>query len=543
MKNPTRLPEWRQLAAHHNEIANQHMRDWFEQDATRFQQYSLSAGDIFLDYSRNRVNHKTMSLLTQLAHACGLKEQIEAIFSGKPINTTEQRPVLHSALRGLHHHPIEDITTDILANQQRVWDFVDKIHTQVWRGATGKPIKYVVNIGIGGSHTGPMMAAYALKEYAISALQFHFMASVDTAHLHEILDQIEPEATLFIISSKSFSTIETLTNAKTIIAWMQTQFGDQALKQHFVAVTAAPEKAQAFGIPADQIFRIWDWVGGRYSIWSAISLPLMLMIGAKHFAAFLEGGYEMDTHFREAEFSQNIPVVLALLGIWYTNFFASDVHAIIPYAHRLKYLIPYLQQADMESNGKSVSLDGETIDYSTGPVIFGEEGLIGQHAYHQLLHQGRQLIPADVIVVGKSLVENDPDSHQDVLLASALSQTQALMRGKTQAEAYAELRTKHAEAEAQRLAKHQVIAGNKPCNLIYMSQLTPNTLGQLIAMYEHKIFVQGVIWNINSFDQWGVELGKQLLPAILQRLQGIEKHADIDSATAGMINQFLKIRD
>lgn len=541
MKNPTKMTEWQQLVAHQKTIENQHMRDWFENDTTRFEKFSLSAGDIFLDYSRNRITQQTLSLLVDLAKTCGLAEQIKAIFTGTPINTTEQRPVLHSAFRNLKNEPVfvndENVTAEIIKTQQKVWDFVAKVHAQTWRGATGKPIKYVVNIGIGGSHTGPMMATYALKEYAVSALKFHFMASVDTAHLQEILDEIEPEATLFIISSKSFSTIETLTNAKTIMDWMQAQFGIDAIKQHFVAVTAAPQKAQAFGIPEEQIFPIWDWVGGRYSIWSAISLPLMLMIGPQNFAAFLEGGHEMDKHFREAAFSENIPVILALLGIWYTNFFGATAHAIIPYAHRLRYLIPYLQQADMESNGKSVSLDGEEIDYNTGPVIFGEEGLIGQHAYHQLLHQGRLLIPADFIVVGKSIVEKEHDAHQDVLLASALSQTQALMRGKTKKEAAQEL----GQDTTATLANHKVIAGNKPCNLIFLTQLNPRSLGALIAMYEHKIFVQGVLWNINSFDQWGVELGKQLLPAILLNLQGAnKKDAYTDSATSGMINRFLR---
>lgn len=521
MTDLTKLKEWEALQRHHHDIANEHMRDWFASDPTRASRFTLSSGELQLDYSRNRIHPQTLHLLTELANRTGLKQKIEDLMTGQPLNITEKRPALHTALRDQQQAPFFvdkiDVANQIATTQAAMHTFVTDIHAGNWKGATGKPIKHIVNIGIGGSYAGPMMCIHALANFAITSLQFHFIASVDKDHLDEILKKIEPETTLFIISSKSFATLETLTNAKSVIAWMTKQLGDTQtiFQHHFIAITAAKDKALAFGLPDANIFPLWDWVGGRYSIWSAIGLPLMLMIGQKQFSEFLEGAYEMDCHFRQAEFSENMPVLLALLGIWHMNFFGAQAHAIVPYSHRLRYLVPYLQQAEMESNGKSVALTGNAVNYMTSPVLFGEEGAIGQHSYHQLLHQGKHLIPVDFILVDKPAAEKT--FHHDILMASALSQAKALMCGKTFNQAKAELSADHPERDM--LAHHRVIAGNKPSNIIFLKRLNPKNLGALIALYEHKIFVQGAIWNINSFDQWGVELGKELLPAILAQVQ------------------------
>lgn len=538
----TELTEWQALADHHQQIADQHMRDWFAADVQRFSRFTLQTNSIFLDYSRNRITDETLTLLCKLAEALQLRDKIEALFCGKPINTTENRPALHTALRDKNHTPIivngENIADLIAKTQEKMRDFVTQIHTQTWRGVTGKPITHVVNIGIGGSYLGPMMGVSALKDYAVHDLKFHFISTVDKAYINEVLEKIDAETTLFIISSKSFSTLETMTNAKTILSWMQDKLGNDVLKKHFIAITAATEKAVTFGIPLQHIFPIWDWVGGRYSVWSAIGLPLMLMIGPTHFADFLAGAHEMDEHFRNAKFSENMPVLLALLGIWYINFFATNAHTIIPYAYRLRAFIAYLQQAEMESNGKRVNLSGASIDYTTCSVIFGEEGCNGQHAYHQLLHQGQHLIPVDFILVGK--VTETPDAHQNILIASALSQAQALMRGKTLEEVTHDL-SKTNLTHRQGLAQHYIIPGNRPSTILFIERISPKNLGALIALYEHKIFVQGVIWDINSFDQWGVELGKQLLPDILRHVEEIQLQSHADSATAGLINHFRKL--
>jgi len=521
--NLTQMPEWQALAKHHDELKSQHMRDWFE-EKDRFERFSLQLDEILLDYSRNRLTPTTIELLCQLAHKRGLQAKVAALFAGEPINTTENRPALHTALRDPHHTAIkvngEDIAPLIRAAQAKMVDFINQIHRGKWLGATGKPIQHIVNIGIGGSYVGPLMAVEALTEFAVSSLQFHFIASVDKSVLNSVLKKIDPETTLFIISSKSFSTIETLTNANTILTIMQKRFGEKALLHHFIAITAKPEKALALGIPAEHIFPLWEWVGGRYSIWSAIGLPLLLMIGEKNYRDFLAGAYAMDEHFQQTDFTNNMPVLLALIGIWYNNFFAATSHAIAPYADKLRPLITYLQQATMESNGKSINLENQLIDYFTSPIIFGEEGCNGQHTYHQLLHQGPQFVPVDFIIFGKAA---DNDIHQDILLASCLSQAQALMLGKADVDI------------------HKMISGNRPSNILFLNKLTPKNLGALLALYEHKIFVQSVIWNINPFDQWGVELGKQLLPTILS---SIHTHTDqsLDVATAGIIRHYQKIR-
>jgi glucose-6-phosphate isomerase len=542
MKNLTELNEWQTLLHHQSEIANHPMRDWFLQDKQRFSRFSLSCCDILLDYSRNRINDKTLLLLCDLAKRMNLAEKIEALFSGHAINGTEKRPALHTALRDPEHTAIfvnhKNVAEEIQQSQKKLADFVNCIHSKTWKGITGKPISHVVNIGIGGSYIGPMMCTDALKQFAITSLQFHFIASIDKDHLDDILQKIDPETTLFIISSKSFSTLETLTNAESVSTWMKSQFGEDVIKHHFIAVTAAKDRALAFGIPEENIFPLWGFVGGRYSVWSAIGLPLMLMIGNEQFAQFLQGAYGMDQHFRQADFAQNMPVLLALLGIWYMNFFGTTAHAIIPYAHRLRYLIPYLQQADMESNGKSVNVVGHHINYTTSPVLFGEEGVIGQHAYHQLLHQGQHLIPVDFILVGKTEQKNTTHAHHDILMASALSQAQALMHGKTYEEAQQELLAHHSTEHADELAHHQIIPGNKPSNILFLKRLTPKQLGALLALYEHKIFVQGVIWDINSFDQWGVELGKQLLLPILQQIQDKHESENNSSTLFDLIRHF-----
>lgn len=521
-KKLTELNEWHALLRHHQEIAGHHMRDWFSEDPKRFANFSLSQNSIIFDFSRNRITQETIRLLCELAKKTGLPEKIQALFAGVSINTTEKRPALHTALRNPLHSSItvngQNIADEIKNTQSRLKDLVNLIHIKQLRGMTGKPFKHIVNIGIGGSHLGPKMATYALKHHAVTDLSFHFISTVDKSELLDVLPSLDPESTLFIISSKSFNTIETLTNAQTIVSWMRNQVGEAVLSRHFIAITANFEKAKNFGIPENHIFPIWDWVGGRYSIWSAIGLPLMLMLGHKQFDAFLQGAHEMDQHFQTAAFHQNMPVLLGLLGIWYMNFFHTKAQAIVPYSHRLRYLVPYLQQAEMESNGKSMDTHGQAIAYQTSPIIFGEEGCNGQHTYHQLLLQGQHLVPIDFIVTAKS--HHEEDIHQDILLASALSQSQALMQGKTYREAHDNLLAASIkQEEAKELAKHQAIPGNRPSNILLLESLTPKNLGALLALYEHKIFVQGAIWNINSFDQWGVELGKQILPDVLKQLQ------------------------
>jgi glucose-6-phosphate isomerase len=536
MTNLTQSKAWLQLASHQKDIAKEHMRDWFLKDTHRVSNFSKKVLGITLDYSRNRIQEHTLDLLCGLAHHCGLNAKIHDLFSGASINSTENRPALHTALRDKNKTPIyingQDIASLISLAQEKCVRFAKDIELGRVKGITGKAIKHIVNIGIGGSFIGPMAATSALKEFNQTDLKFHFISSIDDVHLTDTLQQIDPETTLFIISSKSFSTLETMTNARSIMNWMINRLGENALKHHFIAITAREDLAESFGIDCANIFPLWSWVGGRYSIWSAIGLPLLLMIGEKHFNEFLQGAYEMDEHFRCADFKQNMPVLLALLSIWYMNFFGATAEAIIPYAHRLRYFIPYLQQVAMESNGKSVNVDGDSTSYTTGPILFGEEGVIGQHAYHQLLHQGKHLVPVDFILVNhpsdtqddhlnNGLLPHDRQLHHHILLASALSQAEALMRGKTHEEALLDLLSLSQEGPlpAKWLANHQSMSGNRPSNLIYLDRLTPKNLGALIAMYEHKIFVQGAIWQINSFDQWGVELGKKLLPPLLKQIQ------------------------
>lgn len=545
MNQLTLLPEWQALKTHQNTIATQTMQSWFATDLSRFEQFSLQTGDLLLDYSKNRITPETMQLLGNLLHAVNLPEKIAGLFSGQFLNSTEQRAALHTALRNKSSRPCsingQNVMPAIDAALAKMREFTEQVRQKKWLGATGKPIRHIVNIGIGGSHLGPLMATHALSEYADKTLQCHFISNIDGAHLSEIFDQIDLETTLFIISSKSFTTLETITNALTIRKALREQLGTQDLKSHLVAVTLAPEKAIAFGIPAENIFPIWDWVGGRYSVWSAIGLPLALMIGMDAFQEFLAGGYEMDQHFQHTEFAHNMPVILAVLGIWYINFFGAQSLAIVPYTHQLNHFRAHLQQLDMESNGKRTQHKGGIIDYATGPIIWGEQGCNGQHAFHQLLHQGPHFVPVDFIL--SSTGKDGLNHHQDILIASALSQAQALLLGKTYDQALEELLAQgYPEKEAACLAMHKSIPGNRPSNILFMKKMTPHNLGMLLALYEHKIFVQGAIWDINSFDQWGVELGKQLLPQILADLQNPQANVQHDASTQGLIEYYKKIK-
>lgn len=546
MKNLIEQPAWQALGRHYQEIAADHMRDAFASDHNRFERFSIKNGAILLDYSRNRINDHTLRLLLDLADSVNLKAKIADLFAGNHVNTTEQRPALHTALRDSSGQPLiinhQNITKMVAEEQARLFQFTDDIHTGKRLGVTGKPFRHIVNIGIGGSYLGPMMCTQALKDFAVSPLSFHFISTVDPDHVQDILDQLDPETTLFIISSKSFTTLETMTNARAVWSWLTDKLGPDAPQKQTAAVTACTEKAAAFGVSVDAIFTFWDWVGGRYSIWSAIGLPLVLMIGPQQFCAFLEGAHGMDKHFQQAPFKHNIPVILALLAVWYGNFFHTAAQAIVPYSHRLRSLVSYIQQMEMESSGKSATLDGERTPYTTGTVIFGEEGCNGQHSFHQLLHQGQHLIPVDFILVARP---HHPlgQSHHDLLLASALSQAYALMHGKTAHEAQQDINTSQRFCKkVDMLNQHLVIDGNKPCNILMIDRLSPKNLGTLLAAYEHKTFVQSAIWNINPFDQWGVELGKKTLPDILQQIENQVDSELLDAATASLIDHFKNVK-
>lgn len=544
MDTLTQLAAWQTLQQHHQDVGNHSMQEWFAANPARFSTFSLKLGDVLFDFSKNRITQETIHLLTELARSVKLADYIDGLFSGHMINTTEERPALHTALRDRKNQHLmvngQNVMQPIHAMLNKIHRFTDEVRNGIWRGATGKTIRDIVNIGIGGSHLGPMMVTRALKDYAHADLRCHFISSVDGSQMNEVLQNIDPERTLFIISSKSFTTIETLSNATVIKAWLRDRLGSVDISNHFVAVTAEISRAQQFGIPVSHIFSIWQWVGGRYSVWSAVGLPIALLIGMDHFYEFLDGAFELDQHFKHADFSQNIPVLMALLGIWYINFFNCTTQAIVPYAHELKFFHDYIQQADMESNGKAVSRANKFVDYETGPVIIGQHGNDSQHSFFQLLHQSPRLIPVDFILIasGKHFQE-----QQDVLVASGLSQSSALMCGKTYEEAFAELcQAGIREDLALRLAVHKIIPGNRPSNTLFLTKMTPRTLGSLIALYEHKIFVQGIIWGINSFDQWGVELGKQLLPSILTHLQNCDSNKNQDSSTIGLIHYYLQAR-
>ncbi len=542
----THLDVWKRLRAHHDKIANASMKAWFASDPRRFERFSLRLDDLLFDFSKNRITDETLRLLLELAEARDLPLWRERMFSGEKINTTEKRAVLHTALRNRSDQPVhvdgEDVMPGVRAELAHMRRFADAIHGGQWRGFSGERITDVVNIGIGGSDLGPAMVCEALQPYQTLGITPHFVSNVDAADLGVTLQGLDPARTLFIVASKTFTTQETLTNAHTARQWLVDHAGgDEAVAKHFVAVSTNEQAVVEFGIDPANMFRFWDWVGGRYSLWSVIGLPIVLAVGMDRFEALLEGAYRMDRHFREAPLAENMPVIMGLIGIWYVNFFNAATHAVLPYAELLGRLPDYLQQADMESNGKSVDREGRPVDYQTGPVVWGKAGTNGQHAFYQLIHQGTQMVPADFIAPVKSRFR--PESHQQILLSNFLAQTEALMNGRSPEEAEALLARAGLSTEevAERLP-FVVFRGNSPTNSLVFEELTPYALGRLLALYEHKIFVQGVIWGINSFDQWGVELGKTLAKAILPELTGGKPAEGHDGSTAGLIDYCLSLK-
>ncbi|HAR20881.1 MAG TPA: glucose-6-phosphate isomerase [Cytophagales bacterium] len=540
----TEFSSWKKLQSHYHATKELQMKDLFSQDPQRFESFHLEFQDILVDYSKNRITSETISLLLELAKEANVKAATEAMFTGEKINNTEKRAVLHTALRNRSNKPVyfegKDVMPDVNAVLQKMKAFCEKVRTGAWKGYTGKSITDVVNVGIGGSDLGPFMVTEALKPYGKENLRMHFVSNVDGTHMAECLKKVNPETTLFVIASKTFTTQETIANAEAAKAWfLATAHNEIHVACHFVALSTNAKAVAAFGIDTANMFEFWDWVGGRYSLWSAIGLSIALYIGFENFEKLLEGAHEMDVHFRTAPYEKNIPVILALLGVWYNNFFEADSHAILPYDQYMHRFAAYFQQGDMESNGKSVTRDGKQVNYSTGPIIWGEPGTNGQHAFYQLIHQGTKLIPCDFIAPVHS--HNAIGDMHKMLLSNFFAQTEALMKGKTADEARKELEKAGMSAnEVEELVPHKVFAGNKPTNSIFCLKITPRVLGSLIAMYEHKIFVQGMIWNVNPYDQWGVELGKQLAKIILPELDGKEEVRNHDSSTNGLINYFKK---
>jgi glucose-6-phosphate isomerase len=539
----TESPAWRALAAHRDAMQSVHVRDLFAGDPKRFETFSLELGDVFLDYSKNRVTAETMKLLFDLARQAKVFEWRDRMFSGDKINRTEDRAVLHVALRNRSNRPIlvdgKDVMPEVNAVLAKMRDFTERVRSGAWKGHTGKRITDVINVGIGGSDLGPAMASLALKPYWQPGMRAHFVSNVDGTHLAEALKEVSADQTLFVIESKTFTTQETLLNARSARAWLVEKLGTEAaVPKHFVAVSTATAEVSKFGIDTANMFGFWDWVGGRYSLWSAIGLPIALMIGMDHFEELLAGGHALDEHFRTAPMEKNLPVVLGMLGVWYSNFFGAQSHAILPYDQYMSRFAAYFQQGDMESNGKRVDREGRFIDdYTTGPIVWGEPGTNGQHAFYQLLHQGTRLVPCDFIAPLET--HNPIGNHHEVLLANYFAQTEALMRGKTPDEARAELvAQKLPPARIDELVPHKTFPGNRPTTSILVDKITPRTLGTLIALYEHKIFTQGIVWGIYSFDQWGVELGKQLAKKIEPELESKGLVASHDASTNGLINRY-----
>lgn len=540
MKSPTELDEWRTLESHWQALDGLSMRELFSRDPERFRKMSIECCGILLDYSKNLMTDETVDLLVKLAQSSDVSSWTNAMFSGEQINNTEKRSVLHVALRNRSNEPImidgQDVMPAVNAVLKQMEAFSGRVRSGEWKGYSGQTITDIVNIGIGGSNLGPLMASDALMPYQSQKLKVHFVSNVDPNHLAETLKPLDPATTLFVVASKTFTTQETLANAHAARDWcLQSYAGDKAaVAKHFVAVSTNADAVQAFGIDAANMFIFWDWVGGRYSLWSSIGLPIALAVGMERFYELLEGAHEMDQHFRTATLTQNMPVILALLGVWYRNFVGIKSHAILPYDQNLRHLPAYLQQADMESNGKGVSRDGNPVDYATGPVVWGEAGTDGQHAFYQLIHQGTDTIASDFIAFIES--QNPLGDQHDKLLANFFAQTEAMMKGRTREEARAELEAAGMNRqELEALLPHKVFPGNRPTNSLLIDKLTPRRLGSLIALYEHKIYVEGVIWRLNSFDQWGVELGKQLAGVILEELRGEAKPEIHDSSTAGLV--------
>jgi len=540
-------PAWEALRHHRQEIDGIHLRDLFAADPQRFEHYSLCLDDLLVDYSKNLITDDTRQLLFELARQAGLESSIAAMFRGEKINITENRAVLHTALRNRSNEPVyvdgQDVMPQINAVLEKMRSFSEAVRNGQWRGFSGCTITDIVNIGIGGSDLGQVMVTEALKPYARSGPRPHFVSNIDGTHITETLSGLDPERTLFIVASKTFTTQETITNAHTARRWLLEHLGDEgAVAKHFVALSTNAEAVAAFGIDTANMFEFWDWVGGRYSLWSAIGLSIAVTIGMDHFEELLAGAHDMDCHFKTAPLEQNIPVILGLLGVWYNNFFDAQSHAILPYDQYLHRFPAYFQQGDMESNGKRVDRDGRPVDYSTGPVIWGEPGTNGQHAFYQLINQGTKLIPADFLAPIES--QNPVGDHHAILLSNFFAQTEALMKGKTAEEARAELEQAGLSGDAlERLLPHKLFPGNRSTNSMLFRKLTPHTLGRLIALYEHKIFTQGIIWNINSFDQWGVELGKQLAQPIQPELQVEATVLSHDSSTNGLINYYKGLRE
>lgn len=544
--NPSETKAWAKLNDHFMEMNVVHMKDLFAKDPERFSKFSVKFKDILLDYSKNIITQETVDLLLELAEECQLKDAIEQMYSGENINETEGRAVLHTALRNRSNTPVivdgKDVMPEVNRVLKQVETFSNKVINGFWRGYTGKKIKDIVNIGIGGSDLGPVMVTEALGAYKTDKVNVHFVSNVDGTHVVETLKQLNPETTLFMIASKTFTTQETMTNAFTARDWFLEVAHDVAhVKHHFVAISTNKEGVEAFGIDTANMFEFWDWVGGRYSLCSSIGLSIACAIGYENFVQLLEGAHSMDKHFRKAELKDNLPVILALIGIWYNNFFDAESEAILPYDQYMHRFAAYFQQGNMESNGKYVDRSGNPVEYQTGPIIWGEPGTNGQHAFYQLIHQGTKLIPCDFLA--PAISHNPIKDHHPKLMANFFAQTEALMNGKTEEEVIAELKASGKSQEfIERIAPFKVFEGNKPTNSILFKMLTPKVLGSLIAMYEHKIYVQGVIWNVFSFDQWGVELGKQLASNILPELTGLKEVTSHDSSTNGLINEFKSMR-
>ena len=540
--NPVKTKSWKKLADHYEIMKNVHMKDLFADDRERFENFSIRFNDILVDYSKNKISEETLRLLFGLADEVGLKDEIHKMFSGDRINETENRAVLHIALRNRKNSPIyiddKDVMPEVNAVLEKVKDFSHKVISGEWKGFTQKQVADIVNIGIGGSDLGPVMVTGCLRSYAKEGLSVHFVSNVDGTHITETLKGLDPETTLFMIASKTFATHETMTNAFSAREWFLTHAKDQShIAKHFVAISTNAKAVEAFGIDKNNMFEFWDWVGGRYSLWSAIGLSIACYTGYENFSELLQGAFDMDQHFNKVPFEENIPVILALIGIWYNNFFGAQTEVILPYDQYMHRFPAYFQQGNMESNGKSVDRNGRRIDYQTGPIIWGEPGTNGQHAFYQLIHQGTKLIPADFLA--PAISHNPVGDHHNILLSNFFAQTEALLNGKTEDEVVNELKKDGKSAEEiQRLLPHKIFEGNRPTNSILFRKLTPRVLGSLIAMYEHKIFVQGVIWNIFGFDQWGVELGKQLAKKILPELEDDSPILSHDSSTNGLINTF-----
>ncbi|WP_038311107.1 glucose-6-phosphate isomerase [Kingella kingae] len=541
MTNPTQLPAWKALEQDFANTQNSHMRDLFEQDPERAQRYWLQVGGISVDYSKNRINDQILADLIELAKQAGLPERMKQMFGGEKINQTENRAVLHIALRNRSNRKIEvdgeDVMPKVNAVLRKMGDFTHAVRSGEWLGYTNQVITDVVNIGIGGSDLGPLMMCTALKSFGHPRLKMHFVSNVDGAQMRDVLEQVHPETTLFIIASKTFTTQETLTNAHTAREWFLQEASEQDIAKHFVALSTNTKAVAEFGIDTDHMFEFWDWVGGRYSLWSAIGLPIMLYLGEQNFIELLEGAHLMDEHFINTPLEQNLPALMGLLGVWYINFYGAGSHVIAPYNQHLHRLPKYIQQLDMESNGKQVQMNGTAVPTDTGPIIWGETGINGQHAFFQLLHQGTHVTPIDLIASLEK--RSNLPGHHEILLSNVFAQAEAFMRGKTPDEARAELQAQGLPADQiEALVPHKTFSGNRPTNMILLDKLTPRNMGSLIATYEHKVFVQGVIWGINSFDQWGVELGKQLAKTILAELTGDVEPQQHDASTARLIRLY-----